>query len=720
MFTRIARFSVRRRRLVVTAWMLILVVGLAAGAQLFMRLKDTNGGSGTESARGAAVLEHAQHMGPMATVLVSGAPVDAPSTRAAVQTLADRLERVPDVTRVVDAYSSPDPMLRGKDGSSSLVLVILSKNADMMGQRMAVSAMRQAAHDSVPGATVQVGGDVAQMSDSMAASKHDLYHGELLSLPVLLIALFFIFGGLRAALLPLIASVTASAGTLLPLLGVTYATDLSPYAVDVVMLFGLGLAVDYSLLMVNRFREARADGLDVGAAVERTVTTAGRTVLFSALTIAASLSGLFVFGDPTFTSVAVSGIATVLIALAAALSLVPALIASWGARLGSSPRREASEGRFGRLAQRVQRRPVLAAVGVTAVLAAAAVPFLHVSFSNGDVRTLPASAESRQVAEHLLAEFPGAQADPIQVVAHVRAGDPRLSSYVHEVRGLPGVESATPEALEGGVSVVNVVPVGATQGSNAKHLVTELREHRPAFETEVTGQAASLVDFEHVIVSRAPYAALLIALATFTLLFLMTGSVLVPVKALVMNVLSLGATFGALVWIFQDGHLSGALHFTPFGSVEAWLPVIVFVFAFGLSMDYEVFLLSRIKESYDETGDTDTAVANGLQRSGRIITAAASLILVVFLGFAAGESLGIKEMGVALSVAVAVDATLVRCVLVPATMTLLGKANWWAPEWMRRVHDRFGLSEGEPGTSAVTNPGDGPSDAPELVGAEAA
>jgi RND superfamily putative drug exporter len=236
----------------------------------------------------------------------------------------------------------------------------------------------------------------------------------------------------------------------------------------------------------------------------------------------------------------------------------------------------------------------------------------------------------------------------------------------------------------------------------------------------VSGQAAALVDFEHVIASRAPYAALLIALATFALLFLMTGSVLVPVKALVMNTLSLGATFGALVWLFQDGHLSGALHFTAFGAIEAWLPVIVFVFGFGLSMDYEVFLLSRIKESYDETGDTNVAVANGLQRSGRIITSAAFLILIVFLGFAAGQTLGIKEMGVALSIAVVVDATLVRCILVPATMTLLGRANWWAPAWLRRVHDRFGLREAPDTVSAPVGPV-GPTEAErELVGAGAA
>jgi len=238
-----------------------------------------------------------------------------------------------------------------------------------------------------------------------------------------------------------------------------------------------------------------------------------------------------------------------------------------------------------------------------------------------------------------------------------------------------------------------VVPAGTVQGAAARHLVQELRDHRPAFRTWVTGQEAFLTDFKATIVQRLPYALAIIALATFILLFLMTGSVLIPLKALVMNTLSLGATFGALVWIFQDGHLSSLLGFTAFGAIEAWIPVIVFAFAFGLSMDYEVFLLSRIKEAHDETGDTNTAVAAGLQRSGRIITSAAFLVIIVFLGFAAGQSMGIKEFGLALAIAVAVDATLVRCILVPATMTLLGEWNWWAPGPLRRLHQRLGLHE---------------------------
>jgi len=462
----------------------------------------------------------------------------------------------------------------------------------------------------------------------------------------------------------------------------------------VITLFGLALAVDYSLLMVNRFREARAAGADVPAAVEYTGATAGRTVTFSALTVAAALSGLFAFGDPTFTSVAVGGIATVLVAMAAGVTLIPALLAAWGPKLTMAHRQEAEDGFFGRLARRVQRRPVLAAAGVSALLLAFALPFLHVNYGLGDPRTLPRGSEARQVALAREAGVQGQRADPVTVVATLPASDPRIAAYAATISRLPGAGAVSIErGLAGNVTAIDVVPAGTVQGAAARHLVQELRDHRPAFRTWVTGQEAFLTDFKATIVQRLPYALAIIALATFILLFLMTGSVLIPLKALVMNTLSLGATFGALVWIFQDGHLSSLLGFTAFGAIEAWIPVIVFAFAFGLSMDYEVFLLSRIKEAHDETGDTNTAVAAGLQRSGRIITSAAFLVIIVFLGFAAGQSMGIKEFGLALAIAVAVDATLVRCILVPATMTLLGEWNWWAPGPLRRLHQRLGLHE---------------------------
>jgi RND superfamily putative drug exporter len=265
---------------------------------------------------------------------------------------------------------------------------------------------------------------------------------------------------------------------------------------------------------------------------------------------------------------------------------------------------------------------------------------------------------------------------------------------VRYLRSVPGVRVVTADDVgASGVALVEVVPEGAAQGPVARRVVETVRSHAPAFPVLVTGSAASLLDFEHQVTSRLPYAVTWVALMTMLLLFLMTGSVLVPVKAVVMNVLSLGATFGALTWVFQQGHLSGLLGFEGTGTIEVWVPILVFVFGFGLSMDYEVFLSSRIKESFDVTGDSDHAVADGLQRSGRIITSAAVLVGIVFLGFAAGDNLGIKEMGLALAVAVLVDATLVRCLLVPATMTLLGDLNWWAPPVLRRVYERIGLHE---------------------------
>src|SRR5215831_5916311 len=694
MFATIARFCVTHRRWVLAAWTLLFVIGLAAVIPLFGHLKISNGATGSESARGAAIVDKATKMGPTAVVLVKGPPVNAPGTRAAVQALTAKLERVPNVTGAVNAYTSPDPQLRARDGHASLIVVSLSKGAGMMGQNMSVGMMRADVAGSVPGAQVKVGGDAGVMADNMNAAENDLLHGTLIALPVLLVVLFFIFGGLRAALLPLIAGLSAMAATFIALLGVTYVTSLAPYALDVVMLFGLGLAVDYSLLMVNRFREARGGGADVAGAVEHTVVTAGRTVTFSALTVATALSGLLAFGDPTFTSVAVAGIATVLVAMAGALTLIPALLAAWGLKLKAKARQDAEDGLFGKLARKVQARPLLAALGVAGLLAAAALPFLHANYGLGDPRTLPASSQGRQVDQALLASFPGMQADPVQVVATIPASDPRISAYAASLAHQPGVAAVSVEhGLRGNVSVIDVTPAGSTQGATAARLVSVLRDHRPAFRTYITGSEASLADFKAEITARAPYAAAWIALATFALLFLMTGSVLIPLKALVMNVLSLGATFGALVWIFQDGHLSSLLGFTAFGAIEAWAPVIIFTFAFGLSMDYEVFLLSRIKEAHDEGHTTNDAVAHGLQRSGRIITSAAFAIGIVFFGFAAGQTLGIKEMGLALAIAVAVDATLIRCILVPATMTLLGPANWWAPAPLRRLHQRIGLHE---------------------------
>jgi RND superfamily putative drug exporter len=694
MLTTVGRTAHRRRRLILCMWLFLVLAGAVMGSGVFSHLKESNGVSSAESVHGAKVLHDGSEQGPGLLVVVSHTRVQDPTVRAAVQTLARRIERQPYVHDVSTAYDAPHAGLASKDGSTAVLAVHTRLSSDMTAVHMQVDAVRGIVHGAVPGASVRVGGELAVQRDEMASSESDLIRGEIIALPILLLALLFVFRGWRSALLPLAGALATVAGALLLLRAATNLVDIAGYAVDVVVLFGLALSVDYSLLIVSRFREERAAGSTVAQSVERAVQRAGRTIVFSALTVIAAMSGLFAFGDPTFTSLAVGGVATVLVALATALTLVPALMAVWGPKIKPRQTQDTSDGLFGRLARRVQRRPVLIAIGATALLLTAAVPFLSVRFSNGDYRVLPQSMESRQATDALRGAFPATGASPIQVVVPTAVSAAQITTYVTHLQHLAGVVAVSLESgLKPGLSAIDIVPTGEAQGDNAQRLVHAVRDQRPEFPTLITGRAAFLIDFEQRIVTRLPYALALIVLSTFILLFLMTGSVLVPLKALVMNTLSLGATFGALVWMFQDGHLSGVLGFQAFGAVEVWVPILIFVFGFGLSMDYEVFLLSRIKEALDASGDSNHAVVTGLQRSGRIITSAAVLVLIVFLGFAAGKNLGIKEMGLALAIAVAVDASVVRCLLVPATMTLLGRANWWAPPILRRLHRRFGLRE---------------------------
>ncbi len=406
------------------------------------------------------------------------------------------------------------------------------------------------------------------------------------------------------------------------------------------------------------------------------------------------MSGLFVFGVPVLTSFGIAGLAVVLLSMLAAITLLPATLAAVGGRIKPSVPSPDTQGRFYRLARWVQRRPVAVAGAVGIVLLLLGAPFLDARFENGDARTLPRSSEVRAAALTLAERFPARGTDPITVIADVSADDPAFAEWFDDVSSSTGiVGSSMWPGTPAGLTVVDLVPPGTSQGAPATNIVESLRTDRPPFDIEVGGPAAELIDVKERLTDRLPMAIALVCLATLVLLFLMTGSVIVPIKAVIMNILSLGASLGALAWIFQDGNLSGPLGFDSVGALDLWMPVLILIFAFGLSMDYEVFLLSRIKEVHDQTGDNDLAVAVGLQRSGRIITSAAALIVVVFAGFAAGEVLAIKQLGVGLAIAVIVDATLVRTLLVPATMKLLGERNWWAPAPLRRFHDRYGLHE---------------------------
>jgi RND superfamily putative drug exporter len=503
-----------------------------------------------------------------------------------------------------------------------------------------------------------------------------------------------VLGSALAAGLPLAVALSGVGATSLALVGVSALTDVSLYAVNVTLMLGLGLGIDYGLLVISRFREERGAGHDVPGAVRRTMATAGRTVVFSAATVAVALLALVVFPDPTIRSLAYGGIGVVLATMAAALTLLPALLSRFGHRL--SPRAPASShGAFARLARLVQRRAVPVVVVVGAGLIVLGLPFANARFDDIGVHALPESSETRQVAEAIDARFPQVTAEPVVAVADADPDAPAVYAWLAEIEGLPGVAAAVvaDDVPVDGVTIVEVHAEGPSNGRIAQAVVGDVRALDPPFAVGVTGDPAEIVDLRDSVTDRLPAAVAILVVATFALLFLMTGSVVVPAKAIVMNVLSLGATFGALVLVFQDGHLAGLLGFDPPGSLDLLMPVIVFLFAFGLSMDYEVFLLSRIREAWEETGDNDRAVAEGLQRSGRIITSAALLMVIVFAGFAAGEMVAIKQLGLGLAVAVVVDATVVRSLLVPATMKLMGRWNWWAPAPLTRLHRRIGLRE---------------------------
>jgi RND superfamily putative drug exporter len=688
MFERLGSFAVRRRRRILATWALVLVLGVAAGGAVFGRTtSDVDPSDRAESRRADARLWHLDPDGGTIHAIATG-------ERAGLAAAADRVRALDGVRDVAGPVESPDH-------EASALEVTLTADLD---DDAALAVAHRAADvlHATPGATVRVGGDVLQDDEFATGSERDLRRGESIALPVALAVLVLVFGGVVAAGLPVVLALAGVAGAFLLLLASTVFGDVSVYAINVVTMFGLGLGIDYGLLLVGRFREERAAGTTVDVAVERTVATAGVTVGFSALTVAAALCGLFVFDVPAFRSMAVGGIGVVLTAMVAGLTLLPALLATIGRRIRPARRGAADDhGWFARVSHVVQRRAVPIVALVAGGLAVLALPFLGVRFQRPDARALAPSSPSRQLVDTYTAHWPNRSAGRVTVVAEAGRDDPAVASWLRAVGRRPEVASVATSNPTAATTVVDVTPHGETQGEQAQSLVRWIRAHRPSFPTLVTGDAAELLDFRAAMLSRLPLALTIIAAATLVLLFLMTGSVVVPLKAVVMNVLSLGATFGAMVWLFQDGHLSGLLGFTPLGGLDVIAPVLIAVFAFGLSMDYEVFLLSRIKEAWDETGDNDRAVAVGLQRTGRIITSAALLMVVVFAGFAAGELVVIKQFGVGLGLAVLVDATVVRTLLVPATMKLLGRWNWWAPAPLRRVHERFGLREPSPPPAAT-------------------
>jgi RND superfamily putative drug exporter len=487
-------------------------------------------------------------------------------------------------------------------------------------------------------------------------------------------------------------------------------TDVSIYALNLTTALGLGLSIDYALLMVTRYREELASGMPVRSAVERAVATAGRTIVFSAATAAAAMAALLLFPVYFLRSFAYAGISVVAVSTVAALVVLPALLAVLGTRVNSLAVRNRDRlGRaespfWRRTARGVMRRPVSAAVVIVAFLVVLGVPFLHVHFANPDDRVLPTSSAARQVGDALRSNFSADASNTLEIVTASALSPQSAAAYGHEVASVPGVVSlSTVQQPQATWLHATITPQPDTAA--AQRLVAEVRAlPSPAgVSADVGGPAAALVDQKHDLDSRLPLAIALIVLTTFIVLFLFTGSVVLPLKALVLNALSLTAVLGAMVWIFQDGHLKGLLGFTP-GPISTTMPLLLFCIAFGLSMDYEVFVLSRIKELHD-TGATNTeAVTGGLARSGRIVTTAAALLAVNFFALGSAQVSFIQMFGIGTAIAIVVDATLIRGVLVPAFMGLAGPANWWAPPRLRRLYRRIAMTETPAPTPALHEP----------------
>ena len=732
MLARLAGAVVLRRRLVLVLAVLFLALAGGIGGGV---AKELSGGGFDDpkapSERAARLLEKQFGTGaPNLVLLVTSkdGQVDDPDVAAAGQAVATRLAGERDVEQVVSYWSVGRPeTLRSRDGTKALVLArIVGTDDDMVNRAAELTPVYSGTTGDLE---VRVGGMAETFNEVGTTIEHDLIRAEAIAFPIVAVLLVLVFGSAIAAGLPLLIGVLSILGTFLALHLTVKFTDVSIYSVNLATSLGLGLGIDYSLFMVTRYREELRKGRGEHNAVIATVRTAGRTVLFSAITVGLSLGALMVFPLYFLKSFAYAGIAAVFFALIGALVVLPAALAMLGSRIDSldlrkpvrrllrlpAPREKAvDEGLWHRIALTVMKRPLPIATAVILLLLLAGAPFLNAAFSLPDDRVLPREAQAYQVGQTIRDEVPGREMAALSVVAP--KGDPAQAEpyalALSKVDGVGRVDAATGTYADGrklapagpasarftggGGTYLSVVPEIESISARGERLVRDLRAVEAPYEgVLIAGQAASLTDTKSSLGSKMPLAVGLIVVATFVLLFLFTGSVVIPLKALVLNMLSLSATFGAMVWIFQEGNLTQFLgNPNVTGALDTTTPILMFCVLFGLSMDYEVFLLSRIKEEYDRTGDNTRAVALGLERTGRLVSAAAALLALVFLAFVSSDISFIKLLGLGTALAVIVDATLIRGALVPAFMRLMGKANWWAPKPLRRLHDRFGLSEG--------------------------
>ena len=747
-FERLGAFVHAHARLVIGAWVVIVLCALPFAPQAPGALQAGGFDLPTlESARSRAALESELGAPPSALVLAISSSTLIPGTpqfEAAAQRAVAGVARAPHVVGSRSHLIAPTQVNVEKKIVYDVILLDLKPD-----DSPAALEGIQAALVEVDGIKVALAGGPSFYADIQIVSETDLQRSELISLPLAAIVLLLVFGSAVAAGLPLAVGGATVLVALAAIFGVAQATRMSIFVLNLTTLLGLGLGVDYSLLLVSRFREELGRGAKLGDAVQRTVATAGRAVFFSGVTVMLGLAGLALFDFAILRSIGIAGAITVAIAVASSVTLMPAILSLLGPRVNRLAIRRLGSGKvnergpWARLARAVMRRPIAVALPTLALLIALGTPWLGVRFNAPDGSILPERVPSRQALDALTDAFgegsfspmtaavrtdgpvtsaanikllydwvQALQADPrVARVDSIVSIDPRLTLTQYQLLySSSSTDGAAPPdryaaqilsfTTAGDLTTVSITPTNGPNRPESRALVGELRAAHPGtigagtpsaitppagLNALIGGGAAEIVDVVDTISGEFPRTAAVVILATLLILAVLLRSIVLPIKAVVMNTLSILASFGALVWIFQDGNLSALLGFAPLGFVETTIPVILFCVLFGLSMDYEVFLLTRMREIYDRTGDNAAAVAGGLERSGRIITSAALIVVVVAGSFVFAEIVLIKALGVGVAIAVALDATIVRALLVPATMRLFGKWNWWAPRWMERL-----------------------------------
>jgi uncharacterized membrane protein YdfJ with MMPL/SSD domain len=703
MFDALARFADgKARRIGIFAIFFFLLAG-ALGGSVADRL-DPYGADDpdTETVQAKERLLDAGLRVPAVLVVVEDAPVAAPATRARVEALERRVRAHEEVKSVTGYYDTRSPVFVAKDGRSTYFAVALRPTEDKEWQDAGAEIADSLAGE--PG--VLVGGAAVAQEQVNKQVEKDLQRAEMLAFPLLFLLSLLFFRSLVAALLPLMIGGLAIVGTFLILRLASEFGSISIFALNLTTALGLGLAIDYSLFVVSRYREEIAKDGPGLAAMRRVLATAGRTVFFSSLTVAAAMASLLVFPQRFLYSMGLGGSLVALFAALISLTVLPAVLTLLGSRVNAgAPRflqrraeadtRPDEQGFWYRLSRFVMRRPGPVATVSALLLIAMGLPFFGIKFNTVDPTVLPESASARQAYEKVSDEFPPYRETPIWVGVE-GADKVETARFAAQLRRVDGVaEVNPPRQLKGGVAAIQTISTDPFASDASEATVKRIRD-LPAPQGAnvlVGGATADFIDFQSSLAHHLPIALAIVIVATLTILFLMTGSVILPIKSLLMNFLNLSAVFGLLVLIFQDGRLEGFLDYTSPGAIEQTMPVLLFALAFGLSTDYAVFLLSRIKEARDNGASDSESVAIGLERTGRIVTAAALLFAVAMGAFATSEIIFIKENGVGTALAVLIDATIIRAFLVPSLMELLGKWNWWAPKPLRRIYERFGISE---------------------------